>query len=203
MRENKVVEWSARTAGANYTLYKSDNFGTEISLQASDKIPSYSTSFYLADDTWLRSLVGGSGSWGYGSTPLGGNRFEQPLPDKVRVTYLDNVANQYYQGEHNLPTDKIYALMTNTDKNMESERLNDVGFDSNYYAIELAFAPNGWVIVFVTGWPGRKEIASFQATPIEPDPKTLEGEPVSSDDEYLYIDYKYYLRLTHEVQYQM
>lgn len=194
MRENKVVEWSARTAGANYTLYKSDNFGTEISLQASDKIPSYSTSFYLADDTWLRSLVGGSGSWGYGSTPLGGNRFEQPLPDKVRVTYLDNVANQYYQGEHNLPTDKIYALMTNTDKNMESERLNDVGFDSNYYAIELAFAPNGWVIVFVTGWPGRKEIASFQATPIEPDPKTLEGEPVSSDDEYLYIDYKYYLK---------
>lgn len=194
MRENKVVEWSARTAGANYTLYKSDNLGTKISLQASDKILSYSTSFYLADDTWLRSLVGGSGSWGYGSTPLGGNKFEQPLPDKVRVTYLDNVANQYYQGEHNLPTDKIYELMTNTDKNMESERLNDVGFDSNYYAIELAFAPDGWVIVFVTGWPGRKEIASFQATPIEPDPKTLEGEPVSSDDEYLYIDYKYYLK---------
>lgn len=194
MRENKVVEWGADIAGANYTLYKSENFGTEISLQKSDKISSYSTSFYLADNTWLRSLDGGIGSWGYGSTPLGGNEFEQPLPDKVRVTYLDNVANQYYQGEHNLPTDKIYELMTSTDKNMESERPGDAGLESNYYALELAFAPNGWVIVFVTGWPGRKEIASFQATPIEPDPKTLEGEPVSSGDEYLYINYKSYLK---------
>lgn len=41
---------------------------------------------------------------------------------------------------------------------------------------------------------GRKEVASFQATPIEPDPKTLEGNPVSSGDESLYIDYEFYLK---------
>lgn len=194
MKDNKVVEWGSEVSYASYTLYKKDNLINAVSLQKSDKVHSYSTSFYLNDGTWLRSLHGGGASWGYGGKPLGGNEFEQPLPDKVRVTYLDEVANQYYQGEHSLPTDKIYALMTSTDKNMESESLNDIGLDSNYYNIELAFAPDGWVIVFITGWPGRKEIDSFQATPIEPNPATIEGKKISSGDDALLIDYKHYLK---------
>src|SRR5690606_21177249 len=113
-----VIEWGAKISNARYTLYKQDNFINMISTQKSDKIRSYSTSFYLNDGTWLRSLDGDIGIWGYGSTPLGGNPFEQPLPDKVHVTYLDNLTNQYYQGEHELPTDQIYGLMTSTDKNM-------------------------------------------------------------------------------------
>lgn len=164
-----------------------------ISTQKSDKIRSYSTSFYLNDGTWLRSLDGYIGIWGYGSTPLGGNPFEQPLPDKVRVTYLDNLTNQYYQGEHELPTDKIYALMTNTSKKVEDSRKKTDPDRTNYYGIELAFAPDGWVIVFATGWPRRQEVASFQATPIDPDSKTLEGSPVSSGDEMLYMSYDAYL----------
>ncbi|MBE0407697.1 DUF2931 family protein [Psychrobacter sp. AOP22-C1-22] len=193
MKNNKVVEWGAKISNARYALYKKDNFDNMISTQKSDKIRSYSTSFYLNDGTWLRSLDGDSGIWGYGSTPLGGNPFEQPLPDKVRVTYLDNITNQYYQGEHSLPTDQIYALMTSTSKKVEDSHEKPNPKSANYYGIELAFAPDGWVIVFLTGWPRRQEVASFQATPIEPDPKTLEGSPVSSGDEMLYMSYDAYL----------
>ena len=193
MRDDKVIEWGAKISNARYTLYKKDNFSNMISTQKSDKIRSYSTSFYLNDGTWLRTLDGDIGIWGYGSTPLGGNPFEQPLPDKVRVTYLDNLTNQYYQGEHELPTDEIYALMTSTSKRVEDSREKPDPDSANYYGIELAFAPDGWVIVFLTGWPRRVEIASFQATPIEPDPKTLEGPPVSSGDEMLYMSYDAYL----------
>src|SRR5699024_2716498 len=89
MKDNKVAEWGAKISVASYTLYKRDNFRNIVDIQKSDKIRSYSTSFYLNDGTWLRSLHSGSGFWGYGSTPLGGNPFEQPLPDKVRVTYID------------------------------------------------------------------------------------------------------------------
>ncbi len=193
MKNNKVVEWGAKISNARYTLYKQDNFINMISTQKSDKIRSYSTSFYLNDGTWLRSLHGDIGIWGYGSTPLGGNPFEQPLPDKVRVTYIDDITNQYYQGEHELPTDQIYALMTSTSKRVEDSREKPDPDSANYYGIELAFAPDGWVIVFATGWPRRQEITSFQATPIDPDPKTLEGPPVSSGDEMLYMSYDAYL----------
>ena len=193
MRGNKEIEWGATISVADYTLYKENNFRNIVNIQKSDKVRNYSTSFYLNDGTWLRSLHSGSGFWGYGSRPLGGNILEQPLPDKIRVTYLDETTNQYYQGEHSLPTKKIYELMTSTNKNMESERSISLGLNSNYYNIDLAFAPDGWVIVFVTGWPGRQEVTSFQATSIEPNPKTIEGEPVSSGDEMLYIDYESYL----------
>ncbi|WP_430738390.1 DUF2931 family protein [Psychrobacter sp. VH5] len=193
MKNNKVVEWGAKISVARYTLYKKDNFDNIVDIQKSDKIRSYSTSFYLEDGTWLRSLHGGGGIWGYGSTPLGGNPFEQPLPDKVRVTYIDDITNQYYQGEHELPTDQIYTLMTSTSKRVEDSREKPDPDSANYYGIELAFAPDGWVIVFLTGWPRRQEITSFQATPIEPDPKTLEGPPVSSGDEMLYMSYDAYL----------
>ncbi|WP_171996325.1 DUF2931 family protein [Psychrobacter sp. DAB_AL43B] len=194
MRDNKVVDWGAHVSDADYTLYKQDNLSNRVSLQKSDKIRSYSTSFYLADGTWLRSLHGSGDTWGYGSAPLGGNEFEQPLPDKVRVTYLDEVANQYYQGDYMLPTEKIYALMTSTNRKKIDSNPGSDSADKNYYAIELGFAPNGWVIIFVTGWSGRKEIASFQATPIEPDPKTIQGDPISSGDDSLLIDYEFYLK---------
>ena len=193
MRENKVVEWGAEVSYATYTLYKEREYNliNGVNLQNSDKVKSYSTSFYLNDGTWLRSLHGSGDLWGYGAKPLGGNEFEQPLPNKVRVTYLDEVANQYYQGDYELPTDKIYDLMTSTTKKTTDgkywERLN-----TNYHDINLAFAPKGWVIVFVTGKSGRKEIGSFQATPIDPDPETLKGRPISSGDEVLYLDYNSY-----------
>ena len=194
MRDDRVVEWAAHVSEADYTLYKQDNLTNSVSLQKSDTIRSYSTSFYLADGTWLRSLHGSGDFWGYGSATLGGNEFEQPLPDKVQVTYLDKIANQYYQGEHLLPTAKIYALMTSTDRKQIDSNPGSDSADKNYYAIELGFAPKGWVIVFVTGWSGRKEITSFQATPIEPDSATIEGEKISSGDDYLLIDYEYYLK---------
>ena len=197
MHDNKVVEWGAELSIARLTIYKKDNFSNQMSIQKSDKVADYSTSFYLSDGTWLRSLDGSGGFWGYGEKPLGGNEFEQPLPDKVRITYLDSITNQYYQTEQRLPTDKIYELMTNTDKKIEdANQLMEIGdgLEPNYQDIELAFAPHGWIIVFVTGWAGRKEVASFQATAIEPDPKTLEGDPVSSGDESLYIDYEFYLK---------
>lgn len=192
MKDKKLLDWGAKLSIAQYTLYKTNNFSNPIGIQKSDKVPGYSTSFYQADGTWLRSLDGNGGIWGFGTIPIGGNYFEQPLPDKVRVTYLDDITNRYYQGEHSLPKDKIYDLMTSTHRKLEDENQYLETLDSNYRNIELAFAPHGWVIVFVTGWAGRQEVTSFQAAPIDPDPKTLQGEPIGSGDEILYMDYKAY-----------
>ena len=38
---------------------------------------------------------------------------------------------------------------------------------ANYAGLELAFAPNGWVVLFMNGYGNRREIASWQAKKIE------------------------------------
>jgi hypothetical protein len=131
------------------------------------------TAFYLNDGTWLRTILADSSvTWGENNdTPLGGNAFAQPLPERLKLTYYEMMADKYYQLDIALPTDKIRTLFETPDEGwqdsyFEGEVWPPQAFDSR--DINIAVAPEGWVILFVVGSHGnRYEIGSWQAQEID------------------------------------
>lgn len=131
------------------------------------------TALYLNDGTWLRTIISDSSStWGDSTdTPLGGNAFAQPLPERLKLTYYEMMEDKYYQLDTALPTDKIRTLFETPDEGwqdsyFEGEVWPPQAFDSR--DINIAVAPEGWVILFVVGSHGnRYEIGSWQAKEID------------------------------------
>ncbi|MEG0343346.1 MAG: DUF2931 family protein, partial [Acinetobacter sp.] len=186
MNNSNKIEWGASVSTAVLTSYKdlSKDIYLESRVVKSPIDENMRTAFYLADGTWLRSLDGSSGRWGLGSTPLGGNSFKQPLPEVLHLTFFDRLDNQFYQLIQPLPKEKIQHLFTTVPKGMADEDGEDPS-PNVYDTFDIAFAPQGWVILFALGSGTREEIGSWQAQKIEGDYATVIGLTRTSDMEYL------------------
>lgn len=163
------VRWAAGVSNAiltNYNYSKGKrNLYVVSRIVKSPVDKNLRTAFYLSDGTWLRTLDGSGGPWGIGGNPLGGNPFEQPLPEVMHITYFDSYDNQFYQLIQSLPKEKLTTLFSKVYKGMaDTENTPRI-----YNEIEIGFAPKGWVIVTAVGPGIRQEIGSWQAKKIEAD----------------------------------
>ena len=168
-------EWGVSINSAHMTEKK--NHLKQIKLRDDYIHSSYhkdlTTAFYLNDGTWLRTLVAdSSGKWGGNSSrPLGGNPFAQPLPERLKLTYYEMMEDKFYQLDTELPTEKIRQLFNTPDAGweesyFEGEILAPLSFKTR--DINIAVAPEGWIILFAVGSHGnRYEIGSWQAKEIE------------------------------------
>lgn len=158
------ISWEARTANAILTNFKQNNLPVSAEIVKSPVDDHLKTAFYLADGTWLRTLDGSGGPWGFGGIPLGGNAVNMPLPEVMRVTYFDYYDNQFYQLVQTLPKEKIQQLFT------QKHRIAYDGTPEAYDALEIGFAPKGWIILTASGSGRiRKEVGAWQAQKIEAD----------------------------------
>ena len=186
MNNSNKIEWGANTSSAIFTSYKdsSKDIYVDSYIVKSPIDENMRTAFYLADGTWLRTLDGSSGRWGVGGTPLGGNAFKQPLPEVLHLTFFDRLDNQFYQLIQPLPKEKIQRLFTTAPKGMADEDGEDPS-PNVYRKFDIAFAPQGWVILSAIGFGTREEIGSWQAQKIEGNYATTIGLTRTSDMEYL------------------
>ncbi|MGO2303032.1 DUF2931 family protein [Psychrobacter sp. AOP7-D1-15] len=170
-----MVRWGVTDSEATFNDKKDSEDTLKLSVEFvnSKENKDLNTAFYLADGTWLRTIIGSGGSrWGQnGAHPLGGNPFEQPLPERLKLTYYSRVDDKFYQLDTLLPMDKIRPLFTNTKKSTNEEPSVDAPYVSQplfYRNIQIATAPEGWVILFAIGNFGqRRELGSWQATEID------------------------------------
>lgn len=164
------IEWGVSNSDADFNLRKKDseNIGVDTRYVLSFVNLNLTTTFYTADGTRLRSIDGGGGAWGRGDTPLGGNDFKQPLPDRLKLTYFSYLEDQFYQLDTPLPKQKIEQLFRKIYQGMPDSPEGST-IPTQYYVFDIAIAPQGWIILFAVGPGIRKEIASWQAHKIEAD----------------------------------
>ncbi len=164
------VRWGVLNSDAMFTNRKKveSNIGVKSTYVLSHKNKDLTTGFYTSDGTWLRSIDGGGGLWGRGTTPMGGNPFKQPLPDHLILTYYSALEDQFYQLDTSLPKAKINDLFHIKHKGWGDH--DEVPSTNIYDDFDIAIAPQGWVVLFTTGpYGNRKEIGYYQANKIEAD----------------------------------
>ena len=95
------------------------------------------------------------------SSHVTGEKYK-PLPDRLKITFFSNAEKQFYQGEFELPYDKILAIF----KRGVAENAEHPTFSS----IMVGIAPGGAVAVWVIGSGGYIEVFFGQAEKIDLDP---------------------------------
>ncbi|MDO5543979.1 MAG: DUF2931 family protein [Acinetobacter sp.] len=187
MNKSQEVAWGVLTSSAVFGRYKDSTKDIYVNsyVVKSPVDENMRTAFYLADGTWLRTIDGSSGPWGFGGTPLGGNPFKQPLPEVLHLTFFDEFDNQFYQLIQPLPKEKIQRLFTTVHKGIADEIK---GSPNIYDDFDIGFAPKGWIVLFAVGAGTREEIGSWQAKKIDGDYATVIGLTRTSDMEYLRVN---------------
>lgn len=98
----------------------------------------------------------------------------KPLPDRLKITFFSYAEKQFYQGEFNLPYEKILALFR------EGVAANRE--EPTYSGIMVGIAPGGAVAVWVEGTE-NVEVFFGQAQKIELDPGSAFGLPFKNKQE--------------------
>ncbi len=113
------------------------------------------------------------------SSHVTGDKYK-PLPDRLTITFFSYAEKQFYQGEFNLPYDKILALfqqgVVNNPQHPTASR------------IMVGIAPGGAVAVWVIGSGDRIEVFFGQADKIDLDPSAAFVLPFKSkaqSDKYI------------------
>ena len=171
MSKKYQVGWSLDGSFATYAVMKSDyaTLSTSVSFARSEIDPSMDSYFTDKDGNILCYIISPTtnGSWGWGAKMHTYWLTDKPqIPDKLHLTFFDNFTEQIYQLDANLPKDEILHHLTTPYRNM-NDLVPGGKKPANYAGLELAFAPNGWVVLFMNGYGNRREIASWQAKKIE------------------------------------
>ncbi|MCM8532327.1 MAG: DUF2931 family protein [Lentisphaeraceae bacterium] len=109
-----------------------------------------------------------------------GDRFK-PLPSKLEITWFSFTENKFYDGEFDLPLDKITALMnegyvSHTGSGQEKEIYNK---------FMAGVAPGGHVSVWATGGSDIRAIATFKAEEIDVPWKYVLDNPSITREAYI------------------
>lgn len=186
------VEWALHLGNANLARHKEG--ALTLNVEAKTDFPYYGTSFDDEKGNSLRILSGGGSGWGIGSSPIGGQRDFQPLPSSFELTYYSWFTNSYYRLERQpLPKAELYKLMT-TPVMAAGGKPEPI----NLTYLTLNVAPEGWVTLFAGGPGILKELYSWQAKEIVPDPAKLDKEKSSGIYRMLEFQKKY--RATFEAE---
>lgn len=112
--------------------------------------------------------------WGRGiSNHVVGDKLK-PLPDRLKITFFSYAEKQFYQGEFNLPYEKILALFR---EGVAADKEDPI-----YNKIMVGIAPGGAVAVWVKGTE-NVEVFFGQAQKIELDPGSAFGLPFKNKQE--------------------
>lgn len=171
MNKKYQVSWSLDGSFATYAVMKSNSvvLETSVSFARSEIDPSMDSYFTDKEGNILCYIISPitNGSWGWGAKMHTYWLTDKPqIPDKLHLTFFDNFTEQMYQLDADLPKDEILHHLTTPYRNM-NDLVPGGKKPANYSGLELAFAPNGWVVLFMNGYGNRREIASWQAKKIE------------------------------------
>ena len=137
--------------------------------------------FYMSEDDQLyipsgKTLYHG---WGEGvSVHVVGDETKL-LPRKMSITFFSYTENKFYQGEFELPYDKILALFSHSYYSYKT------GDNENYNEIIAGVAPGGHVSVWVNGIDKTTEVFSGQAQEVELDWKQILDNPDIPRDQFI------------------
>mgnify|MGYP002655923910 FL=1 len=171
MNKKYQVGWSLDGSFATYAVMKNDSvvLETSVSFARSEIDPSMDSYFADKEGNILCYIISPTtnGPWGWGAKMHTYWLTDKPqIPDKLHLTFFDNFTEQMYQLDADLPKDEILHHLTTPYRNM-NDLVPGGKKPANYSGLELAFAPNGWVVLFMNGYGNRREITSWQAKKIE------------------------------------
>ncbi|MFL0137279.1 DUF2931 family protein [Tenacibaculum maritimum] len=127
---------------------------------------------------------GDGDGWGSrGTTHVVGEQYK-PIPIRLTLYWMSFAEKKWYQGSWELPQKKIIALF---EKGFIDRRTNK---KDNYTKIVTGMAPNGVVVVWLSGAGYVKEVARFQAEEATwPSmEKLMPGNPTISKEQYLSLN---------------
>lgn len=162
--ENKV--WGVETMDYPYARRKDGDLYMDspyINSLFNSDLRSY---FYLNDGTTLKTISAlGSGVWKRGTSYIGGQATLQPLPERVKITYMSIFEQQFYQLDVGLPVDKLQALFNSAYLTTDEYEKVDT-----YDYLLIGIAVGGWVVIYAQSFQGNRTLLGmWQAKKIEAD----------------------------------
>ena len=91
----------------------------------------------------------------------------KPLPERLEITFFSYTENQFYQGNFDLPYEKILKLF------QAGYYSPKVSRNANYNEVVVGIAPGGHVSVWLNGIDKTTEVFSTQAEKLEGDWKEI------------------------------
>jgi hypothetical protein len=162
-RKDKTME--VATAKVSYGVKMSVY---SISSMASSMIEMIDGRNYMLDaqGNKVRRWFGEGGGFGAGGTPMGGEARVTSLPKTVHLAYYDHAERMAYEGEFELPMQRMYELF-------QLKTLGDWGDAANpekvrpfYKFIKFGIAPNGYVVVWLSGDEEQMELGQYWIKPL-------------------------------------
>jgi len=125
--------------------------------------------------------------WGeIGSTLLVGDEIK-PIPHKLTITWFSYTEDKFYQGNFDLPYDKITTLFKN----------GFVRLDNNahvtYDRIVIGLAPGGVVTIWLNGSGASTEVIQLKANETEIEWSSVNKNPSITRKQYIETNLKYEL----------
>jgi len=137
------------------------------------------TFLFKGKDHGLYVPDGGTLTGGWGDPLSNHGSISHCLPDRLKITFFSYAEKQFYQGEFQLPCDKIVALFQ---AGVKANKENPT-----YSKMMVGIAPGGVVSAWVEGRAGV-EVFFGQAEKVELDPSIAFRLPFSSvEDSDAYI----------------
>lgn len=137
------------------------------------------TEFYRGEQSfYIRSGGTRNGSWGDGHTTSIDHNKLKLLPDRLKIIFLSYAEKQCYQGEFDLPCEKIQALFREGVINGMVSRTGIVL--PNYSKMMVGIAPGGVVAVWAAG-RSQTEVFFGQAEKIACNTSLASDENVASE----------------------
>ncbi|REC63507.1 hypothetical protein DRF65_05270 [Chryseobacterium pennae] len=133
-------------------------------------IDTYRQVFYSKDNKMIQidGLGFQRGPWGNGGvTYVKNEKQDKELPATMKVGYYSYAEDKFYEGEFNLPAEKIKEYLNEKADdpeyaNKKNENSKD-GFFHKYDRIEVGFTLGGMVVLWMKGEDAQKVLATFTA----------------------------------------
>lgn len=159
-----VVNTACKNTNAQETETKMENktdFGWSATITNPDGYPVEIHEGYIADDKQPIASFANTGtidqSWNYESDGITGGNI---IPTNFSLTWLSYADKKFWKAQGKLPNDLILKLFR--DGYIHTDMVK-VRSKITYKHITFGLTPGGMVVVWLTGYDQRVEIASFQA----------------------------------------
>ena len=141
----------------------------------------------------MKIIANGWGDWRSSDVRDGDNRYV--LPDKLKLTFFSFTENQFYQGEFDLPYEKIDDLFKHTHYSYFDNK--DVTFDQ----FIIGVAPGGGVSVWLNALERRVEVFHSTADKIDGDWTWVVDNPEVNREAYIKEIIEYEQRTPQQLAY--
>ncbi|RDH83857.1 MAG: hypothetical protein DIZ80_06900 [endosymbiont of Galathealinum brachiosum] len=161
---------------------------TKYEYQASESAPLYfpmqiiSGALYYHDGSgslYVPNMTVFAGGWGDWRSSHVLDSDGSPLPNKLKLTFYSYMEDQFYQGEFELPLERIEALFKNKHYSFVDEE--EITFDK----FIVGTTPDGGVSVWLNAIERRIEVFHGQADKIQGDWKWVIDSPEVDRDDYI------------------